>query len=369
MDIFVFSEDYKALGILESPMSVDYIQRFRSKGEFSVLVPLESFDPEKVKKNNYLLFDEENQIAGVIDKWKKATSQSDVPMITITGGLCDIYLYRRIVWGLYVKSGKAPDIADDLVKTQIISPSDKKRAISDLVIATNLTDKGDSIRYQVTGSVVGEALEDLCSSNGFGFSVRFDYENKRMPFSVLKGTDRTINQDVVAPCIFSQEYENILTSNYEENYSAYKNIALVGGEGEGAERKYVTVGDTSAYVGKSRIEVFVDARDIQSNDGVSTIPPDEYNEMLSQRGLEQLDTLRPIVNFDCVVNTQGNIRFGIDYFLGDKVTIQDNQMGVQLDAEISEVETVYSSTGKEIYITFGYNQLSLLKAIKVKVVS
>lgn len=367
MDIYVFDSGYKKLGILQSPLSVSYTDKFKVRGEFSVSIALSNFNADLVKKDNYLLFDKSAGIAGVIDKWLKDTQEGEAPKITITGGLCDTFLYRRIVWGQYIKSGSSVDIVEDLVRTQVIEPEDPKRAIPDIEIVSTMESRGSSIQYQNTGGNVGEAVEDLCSSDGFGFAMRFDAIAKKMIFQVVKGTDRTKGQKEVAPCIFSQQYENILGSNYEENYSTYKNVALVAGEGEGQQRKYVTTGDAEVS-GKQRCEVFVDARDLQSTNGDTTIPVEEYEAMLDQRGKEQLDTLRPVVNFDCTVNTEGNIKYGVDFFLGDKVSIEDSNFG-ELDAEISEVQTVYDSTGKTLYITFGYNQLSLAKAIKAKVVS
>lgn len=367
MDIYVFDSNYKALGTLQSPLSVSYVERFKTKGEFSVSIALSNFNSELIQKDNYLLFDKENGIAGVIDKWNKDTQSDASPQIKITGGLCDTFLYRRIVWGQYVKSGSSVAVAEDLVRTQVVEPADPKRAIPDIEIVSTMESRGSTIQYQNTGGVVGEAIEDLCSSDDFGFAMHFDPVAKKMTFQVVKGVDRTKSQRDVAPCIFSQAYENILSSNYEENYSTYKNVALVAGEGEGQQRKYVTSGDVEVS-GKQRCEVFVDARDLQSVDGDTTIPTEEYEAMLDQRGKERLDTLRPVVNFDCVVNTEGNIRYGVDYFLGDKVTIEDSYLGKQLDAEISEVETAYDSNGKSLYVTFGYNQLSLAKALKAKVV-
>ena len=367
MDIYVFDSDYKKLGILQSPLSVSYIEKFKAKGEFSVSIALSNFNSKLIRKDNYLLFDKAAGVAGVIDKWLKDTNENEAPKITITGGLCDTFLYRRIIWGQYIKSGSSVDIVEDLVRTQVVAPSDPKRAIADIEIVSTLESRGNSIQYQNTGGVVGEAVADICSSDGFGFAMRFDAKAKKMTFQVVKGTDRTKGQKEVAPCIFSQQYENILSSNYEENYSTYKNVALVAGEGEGQQRKYATAGDNEVS-GKQRCEVFVDARDLQSTDGDVAIPAEEYEAMLDQRGKEQLDTLRPVVNFDCTVNTEGNVKYGVDFFLGDKVTIEDSDFG-ELDAEISEVEVAYDSSGKSLYITFGYNQLSLAKAIKAKVVS
>lgn len=371
MDVFVFDKNYNVIGIIESPISLSYIERFKEKGEFTLSIPLSSFNLGMMKKDNFLLFDSERGIAGVVEKWKKSSDLNKSSTIVVTGGLCDAYVYRRIIWGQYVKSGTVPDIVEDLMMKHLVSPSDEKRAISDVEVERFTGEKGPSIKYQQTGAVLGEALEEICSTGNFGFSMKFDYVNKKMIFSVLKGKDRTIKQSKYPACVFSQKYDNILSSEYEENHSSYKNVALVAAEGESEKRVYVTVfpdGESEAS-GKDRIEYFVDARDLQSSDGGQQIPEQDYKLMLEQRGKEKLDTLKPVVNFDCVLSMHGSIKYARDFFLGDIVTVQDESTGVEADAEISEVESVFDAKGEELRITFGYNQLSLLKAIKAKVVS
>ena len=196
--------------------------------------------------------------------------------------------------------------------------------------------------------MVGDNLIALCSPDNLGFRLRLELPNKRMVFKVYKGTDRTINQTEVAPCLFSYIFENMLESEYNLNTQDSRNVALVAGEGEGIERTYTTVGEVS---GKSRKEIFVDARDLQ---------------VLKQRGSEKLAECRRVESFDGTINTQGNIRYGVDYFLGDKVTVFDSQLGIQLDAIITEAEHSYSSKGESLNLTFGFGPLTLTQKLKVR---
>ena len=65
-----------------------------------------------------------------------------------------------------------------------------------------------------------------------------------------------------------------------------KTVTLVGGEGEGADRRYTTVGGGS---GLNRRELFTDARDISSNVGSDDALTDaEYMAQLQQRGKEKI---------------------------------------------------------------------------------
>lgn len=363
MDLYVFNSDYVLIGILSSPISVDYIEKFNGLGTFEVNLPIDENNVGLMQSDNVILFDKNKGLAGVVGNVGSKQSE-DSPQITLSGNLNEEYLYRRICWGLFEKTGTPEEVIRTMLDTQVINPSDSNRRIPDIVMGEFSLGQKDSIVYQNTGGVVGENIESICSSGSFGFRLKYEPLGKRSVFSLYGGTDRTINQRVVPPAIFSVEYENILSSEYSLNTQDMRNVALVAGEGEGVERKMATVGSVS---GKSRREYFVDARDLQSkdSDGIA-ISYEEYMSMLKQRGNEKLADLRESQSFDCSINVHGNILYGEDFFIGDLVTIQDKLLNIQLDARITEVEHAFTSTGEELYITFGFGPLTLSKKLKVK---
>ena len=363
MDFYVFNSDYTLLGILSSPVSVDYVEKYNDLGTFELVLPIDENNVSLMNTDNVILFDKEKGIAGVI--YGIGSVQSDKsPQITVKGNLIEDYIYRRICWGLFENTDTPENVIYKMLDTQVLNPSDPKRRISDIVTEPISTATKTNISYQNTGGVVGENISSICASSDLGFKLKFDPVNKRCIFKLYKGTDRTRDQKAVPPAIFSVEYENILSSEYNISVQDMKNVALVAGEGEGLDRVMSSVGDVS---GKSRREYFVDARDLQStnSDGME-ITKDQYLLMLQQRGTEKLTDLKTSQSFDCTINTQGNIQYNRDFFLGDLVTIQDKLLSIDLDAKITEVEHAFTSTGEELFITFGFGTLSLTKKLKVK---
>ena len=81
-------------------------------------------------------------------------------------------------------------------------------------------------------------------------------------FSVYEGRDLTAgNTAGNAPCIFSQEFDNIVEQEYTNSVENLKTTAYVGEEEkEGVTRKVAEVGGSST--GLSRDEVFINATDI-----------------------------------------------------------------------------------------------------------
>lgn len=116
--------------------------------------------------------------------------------------------------------------------------------------------------------------------------------------------------------------------------------------------------------------MYVDAKDIQSSvtnsDGTTTeILNDDYNDLLNDRGMERLSACELIESFEASMRVVGNIqyRYGKDYFKGDKVLIQDDELGIQVAAKITEVTENYDDE-YELELTLGYSYPSLIQKIK-----
>ena len=364
MDFYVFDQDYTLLGILASPISVTYTEKYSDLGDFQVNLPVDKINRELIKSDNVILFDKEKGIAGIIGIISSDGESDDSPQIVAKGKLIEEYIYRRICWGLFSITETPESIIYNMLTQQVISPSDAERAIPDIVLGTAALADTEKVSYQNTGGNVGDSIASICASSGIGFRLSYHPSNKQMLFELYEGNDRTIEQRVLPQALFSTEYENILSTSYNLNTQDMKNVALVAGEDSGANRKTTSVGVAS---GKSRREYFVDARDIQStnSDGM-TISAEDYIALLKQRGTEKLADVRESQSFDCTVNTVGNIQYNQDYFLGDMVTVYDSLLNLQLNARISEVQHAFTSFGEELYITFGFGPMTLTKKLRLK---
>ena len=57
MDFYVFDQDYTLLGILASPISVTYTEKYNDLGDFQVNLPVDEINRELIKSDNVILFD------------------------------------------------------------------------------------------------------------------------------------------------------------------------------------------------------------------------------------------------------------------------------------------------------------------------
>lgn len=140
----------------------------------------------------------------------------------------------------------------------------------------------------------------------------------------FSGTNRTINQNIISPCVFSRDYENVEEQEYVDSLNNYKNVTLVAGSGEGINRKVFEVGERE---GLNRYELYTDARDLSdkeqkarivtNEDGSeyeenyeADIPLERYNKILEQGGKEKLRECTEVETFESKISLLSNLEYG-----------------------------------------------------------
>lgn len=354
---------------------VQYVKEFCGSGSFSVKVPINEDSVQFLRKGYLILF--ENDVMGII-QYRKKESNEGHETVEIKG-----YLLNRILnWRSFLVTqsfrGSVTDITRRIVDLLFISSSDSRRNIESLELSTDTEyfPESPSISTQFTGKTAQYAVESLLSNIGYGYSIVpiiKDYDESlqqltnisRMEYRVHKPTDRTIgNSYGNTPVVFSSEMNNLSSSTYIEDDTEFCSVAIVAGEGEGTERVTVEVGDTSAS-GFDRIELYVDARDLQSTSEEVTMTEEEYIQALTSRGYTYLEDKGNFLSVDGnVIDGASSYVYGKDFFVGDYVSIIDDSFGIVASVQISSVTKSLTETGEKLDITFGKERVSIQKIVR-----
>ena len=359
---------FEPIGDLSQFTSIILPDAFNGYGKFELWAPIMDYNSELLKKDNILWAGGEN--AYIIEIVKSTVDNKGEKSYNVKGRSLERFLCDRIIWGGYTKTGYASTIMYDIVDKNCINPANSNRKLPWLVNATDLHLGNQISQYQKTGGEVYDALTNLASDSDIGFSIIFDPRNKQLIFEVRAGTDRTIdNTSGNDPVVFSTDLEDILSSSYYSNNEDEKTMCLVQGEDSGSSRKSETVGDVNG-VGYNRRELYVDARDLQSEvyneDGTTTSLTDaQYRATMIQRGKEKLAEHVATETFDAQIRQFGDVQyeFGVDYVKGDKVTVIDKQLMIQVSARITSVEEDFSDE-YALILTFGYSYPTILLKVK-----
>lgn len=370
MELYVYSSEMELQGIVEKIASLIWTRRYWSCGEFKLLVPFTEEHSRMLVKNNIIMKRGDDEAAQI--RYVSITKNSQgLEEIEVQGKFLIAWIGKRIIKKQIITNDTTQNILYRIVRENVTNPADTARKIPDVSIATDDEDTESGVidytSEQYTNAQL--AAETAAKAAKLGIRMRTDARTGAHVFSVYEGRDLTAgNTAGNAPCIFSQEFDNIVEQEYTNSVENLKTTAFVGGEEkEGVARKVAEVGGSAA--GLAREEVFINATDIvqeyEDDDGTQVSLTDaEYLALLSARGAEELEQYAETLSFGSKINTFANLIYRTDYDLGDRVTCVNKRWGIRIDVRITEIAETYETSGEEIDITFGESLPALLTQIR-----
>lgn len=260
--------------------------------------------------------------------------------LTIRGRGLKSILSRRIVWEQTNLTGNLEKCIRQVISQNVINSGNRK--ISNFILDSEIG-ISDVVDVQLLGENIADWLSDICKSYGLGFDVYIN--NGKYIFKLIKGADRTFDQDTNIPVVFSIEYDNLTHTTYMQDKGNYKNAALIGGEGEGVGRRTASIGTATEL---NRYEMFVDGSSVSSNGEIIT--EDTYYKMLRDYGEEQLSQTSQLSHVVGSVLPNGMYDLNVDYFLGDLVQIVNT--GISAVTRITEIIYSEDENGSSLVPTF-----------------
>ena len=203
-----------------------------------------------------------------------------------------------------------------------------------------------------------ENLSILCETYQFGYTEKaFTLERPSCEIDIIPA------KNLADKVVFSTNNENLLSENYERDYTDYKNVAWVFGEGEGYERTLVKV-DQVDHVDIRNL--YVDARDLRRevSEGVF-LTEQEYEDILYQRGVEKLAEHAPIFSLSGTIDAKSKLfKLGVDYDVGDIVTIESEKFNIKTNLQITSIQETWDSTGYHIDPIFGKESPTIFEKLR-----
>ena len=343
MELYVLDSARTLIGVVESFEYLRWTRRYSQCGSFECVAIATPENIALLQIGNYL-WKSNDEECGIIENITLDDAEKET--VTISGRFATSLMARRIIWGTEILNGDLVPQICGLIQRHLTTSASPERSIGFL-------DVSDLTPYQVINEQTSyknlmDTICGLCDAKETGLKTTYNPDTKRFTVTFYKPADST--------AVFSKEYENITGQTYLEGAADTASIVLVAGEGEGSARVLLAVGGGS---GEGRREIFVDARDLQSADF-----PTNYMDVLAFRGQSALAERAPVQSFDAGINPHGNLRYKVDYDLGQRVQVQSKKWGVTLFARITEIEESYDVSGLSLNIVFGKGVLTLAQKLK-----
>ena len=339
----IMNDQFERLAIIDDYSSFIWSTRYYTTGDFQLIVNADNKYMNLFVKGYYVVRDDDENV-GIIETITIDRNEDGNDVMVVKGRFLDSIIARRIIAVQTTVSGKISACIERLLDENIINPDDSDRQISNFIIDSY--EIATTMQAQYTGKNLLETISNICETYGIGYKVTLNSDNEFV-FQLYEGVDRTYDQSVNTWVIFSDTYDNLLSSQYEENYSNVVNAVLVAGEGEGLDRTTAWITDGST--GLERYELYKDQRNIRSDEG--EIPAEEYTKLLQESGKESMtkytSAFTGVVYFD-------NIRYKTDVNIGDICVIENAKWGISINSRLVEVIESVSETGEySIIPTFG----------------
>ncbi|WFD12020.1 siphovirus ReqiPepy6 Gp37-like family protein [Tepidibacter hydrothermalis] len=326
-------------------------EKFNSCGKFELRINRHKKYVEHLQEGNIVFLNEED--AGIIehreisvDESGKASEDWLIKGYTLKGILRNRVIIPPTDQDYDEITADAETVLKHYIEKNIVVPTDPLRKIDNFVLAENRR-RGINITWKSSHKNLAEELKKISLYTNLGLCMKLDFINKQFVFDILEGKNLTQKQQVNDPVLFSIDFANIKSQNYVESSLDHKNVAYIGGQGEGAQRQIETVGNST---GLKRKEIFIDARDI--------------NTGLQERGLQKLHEYQKVKTFEGEILNTGPFKYKKDWDLGDIVTLQNKDWGITIDSRITEIKKTYSENGLDIDVNFGNKIPTILDKIK-----
>lgn len=359
MNLMVLDKEFHIIGPLPVFNTLIWTRRYHEVGMYELHTSAKYFPLLNQGKYLYRNDREELGLIQELNFYEDVTGRSAY----CKGNFAEALLNERVIESTVSMLGTPEEIAIELMNLICIQPEEENRVIPNLTLK-GAKGIGIATSMQTTGKVLGEKLYSIEATQDQSHRIVYDYLANEMKFEVWEGLDRTDSQSVNSWAVFSDTFANVKDVSYNRNDSNYKNVAYVYGEGEGTEREWVFL-DIRSDPEEERRELYVDARDLQKDTGETVYSDEEYEELLQQRGLEKLTEYKKVERVSSNIDPLANLKYRVDFDLGDLCTYVNTEIGITLDERITEIQEIYEKSKTSLTVTFGTDEtMSVITLIK-----
>lgn len=353
LDLLFLDDEFNVQKNLDYFKNFAWNRKYFEPGNFSIETLLEDYIDIKSNNCKYLYCKEFRETAKL--ETLEYNSSSTSTTVIQTGRFLENDLSDRVIPTTFKISGTSEQIAREIVTKYCINC--KYPLFGGKLQLGKYKGLGQKRTYQNTGGDIKTILYDLLKLDGLSYSIDYDYELNTLTFNVWSGLNRTENQTENSWATFCKGFENIQNDKYSRDDTHFKNFVFVAGEGTGSGRTIVEIDKVAE--GEERKELYVDARDLQSDEDTTE---DEYREALYERGLEKLQENNRVELAEFEIDPQSNLEYGKDYDLGDLVTYKNEDLELYIDNRIIEVSKVFDGENETTEVAFG-DDYNIRKAV------
>ena len=363
MDVFVLDDYLVRDSVVDSYFSFIWSERVSSLGDFELVVANTNEAKNLLAIGKRLGINESKRVM-VIETHEAKVDDEGRNVLTITGRSLESILMERIAWNnatagsetkpKWVITGTPAEAARwifyQVCVVGAMSPSDiiPFYVTGTTYPADTIAESPDSVVFELEIGTVYERIKDICDQYKMGFRLYKGPDDSKLYFNIYQGNDRTTQQSVLDPVVFSPSLDNLAKIQELTSVENLRNVAFVYSK---TKSIFVyTDGTDSSTSGFARRVLYVDATSVEE-----TTEPN-LTKILTQKGYEALAKNRSITAFDGEISQADQYTYGLHYELGDLVEMQSG-FGVTNNMRVTEQIFVSDENGSRSYPTLSVDLL------------
>jgi len=345
------------------------IHAFEPSG-FSFDFPLGEFGANEFIRDRFVLIDD---FIGIIED-KKRNTDANNNMMSITGIDIKGLLQRRIIIphtfsgiqgtaGFDVVTGYTDACIKQFWRSNIGINAEPNRRFEFITIGGNKNIGINNDKYMARFNRLSDVTAELAKGANLAITSMPMIEAGTILLDVAEPVMRTAAQSDVSPIILSLDRQTVLQIEYIQEADSYRNAFYATRSGAQFADEALTMlflrGNEPEPSGLLR-------REVHLNVSVNTpVAGQEYIEMKRQAvhnfiNYEETDALNAKINFT-------HLKYKRDYDVGDFITVQNKDWGVEADIKITAVEIAYNSTARTETVILGTGEKGYVKRLLTEI--
>lgn len=364
--VYALDDDLNIIGIVDDYDSLIWVERYQEAGEFEMIVSPLYMSSSFLTDGAYLAIPYSSVLMEI--RGRKPLINDEGEKLIISGKSIEYMLARRYVGTRTNYDGFADTLMQDLVYANLTDPSNTNRKISIFKTPNRANVFPELYAEQINFDTLYNIVTTIAKDTGLGFKVLvhgISTESPEFIFTVYKGTDRSIEQEIVPPVIFSLQYDNVEEASFFLSTENHINFVYVVSNDVKFPLLEVWGPDLEVPenepTGKNRYEYVLETSISRELDGLPPLTDNEVYRMLLTRGHRIIREERKNGVFDGMYDINGIFKYGEDFFMGDIVSI--SLYGNTTTARIVELTRSFTNEEQRVFISFDYKyQLKQLEA-------
>ncbi len=360
MQLWIYTQyEHIPCGVIDNYNGLDITHRAIKPGEISFECLLN--DTTKLICTNALIWPQGDETAFLVTTCEKRTESTGEEVISVKGSCLKWLLNLRVLALSKVYQGKS-----GVVMNQMLSELTGNRAFPRFSwqIASNL---GDDITMEATADAYLTTFEAICEASSLTLKVLWNSANRTMVLLAAAGNDRGVgNTAGNLPILFDETLETMQNIAYTESVADSRNVMYIAD----ADDAVLEVGET-ASAGFERFEDCTTdsgGRDVTNADGTTTtLSNAQYEQKKREEAQKELDKERPVKSATGdLPDGEKLIAFGVDYTLGDVVTVRKASWEMNVSVRVTE-DTLRQKNGTFLrQLTIGSPLPTIAERIKMR---